>query len=307
MKQSIKHIYVIGGGAIGALYSWCLQKAGHIIYLQCRSNYDHIKEKGFYIHSKWGQERFRPDVLISHQDSVEKYLDHIDLMVLTNKVLDGSQDVLNPFSSIQVPLLVIQNGIKVESSYLKYDNFHLITAAPFVCVSQFEVGMIDHQSFGMLVIGDYPKGVSSHTRFLADSFTSVGVKIRVSEDIQRFKWEKLLWNAPLNPLSVLESKNINELLSDPVIWDRSYLIMKEVLLLANADQYYFDDHIIEKKLEISKTMPAYQTSMLLDYQAGRSLEIDAILGNAIEFARTKKIFVPELNRLYQQIKAFINS
>lgn len=79
-------------------------------------------------------------------------------------------------------------------------------------------------------------------------------------------------------------------------------VMEEVFLLAKADGYDLPSHAIEKSLASTRQMKPYKTSMLLDFESGRSMEIEAILGNALRTAREHKISVPHLETLYATSK-----
>ena len=81
--------------------------------------------------------------------------------------------------------------------------------------------------------------------------------------------------------------------------------MKEVCLLAKADGYNLTDDVIDKNIEATLNMKPYKTSMLLDFEAKRDMEIEAILGNAISFAEKKNIPVPHMESLYGLISCFL--
>ena len=297
-------IYVIGSGAIGALYSCMLQKAGYRIFMQCRSNYNHIYDQGFHVHTKWGDTHFIPDLVISHVHHLKQYISQIDMVLIATKVLDPNElkSIIEPFSDREIPLIYLQNGIHIEGPYIQNTSFKLIAGIPFVCVSQFEMGYIDHQDYGLLVLGDFPSGISDHVHQIADAFRSVGVPIRLSDQIQTDRWEKLMWNAAL---SVIYQQNTTELLSNPKIELRVRGIMQDVIHLAKADHCDLDENLIDEKIQATINMEPYFPSMALDYRSKRPMEIDAILGNALMFAKKKYIKSIHLESVYQDLINYI--
>jgi 2-dehydropantoate 2-reductase len=74
--------------------------------------------------------------------------------------------------------------------------------------------------------------------------------------------------------------------------------MQEVCILAEIDGFKLPKDVIEKNLEATLKMKPYKTSMLLDFEAKRKMEIEAILGNAINFAKRKSVATPYLSSLY---------
>jgi 2-dehydropantoate 2-reductase len=121
----------------------------------------------------------------------------------------------------------------------------------------------------------------------------------VSENIQYERWKKLVWNAPFNPMSVLcvgaDTKKILDNLASRNLVEN---VMKEVCILAEADNCKLPLDVIAKNIDATEKMKPYKTSMLLDFEAGRKMEIEAILGNAINFAKEKSIEVPYLSSFY---------
>ena len=108
-----------------------------------------------------------------------------------------------------------------------------------------------------------------------------------------------MWNGAFNPLSViLRGKDTAEILNNDLALNLVKNIMKEVCQLAKADNCELPADVIEKNLVATKKMNPYKTSMLLDFEAGRQMEVEAILGNAVKFAQSKSILIPYLSTVY---------
>ena len=59
----------------------------------------------------------------------------------------------------------------------------------------------------------------------------------------------------------------------------------------------------EAQIEYTRNFPAYKTSMLQDYEAGRELEVEAILGNAVRLAAEHGVPVPHMESCYALLKS----
>ena len=108
-----------------------------------------------------------------------------------------------------------------------------------------------------------------------------------------------MWNAPFNPISVLgggiDTKAILENQeSIKLVRD----VMEEVISIAHKSGYDLSESLIEKNIEDTIKMKPYKTSMLLDYENKRPLEVEVILGNAVRIARRVNLHVPKLESLY---------
>ena len=79
--------------------------------------------------------------------------------------------------------------------------------------------------------------------------------------------------------------------------------MKEVCEIAKAHGHPLEENIVEKMISMTQIMVPYKTSMLLDFENNRKMEVEAILGNAVRMA--KSLSVPHLNTMYSLL-SFIN-
>ncbi len=298
-----KNIVFIGMGAIGCLYAAKCFKDNIIVSCVARSDSNNIRDKGIrIIHPNEDESIFYPKKVFSSITDIKSQPDYI---VICTKVLPN-QTVLADIKSLigkQTCIVLLQNGIHIESVYQHvYPETPIISGLAFVCVAKLAPATIHHQDYGRLVIGHYPHGSYDHVTEFASLFDESDIVCKVSDTIQLERYKKLIWNAPFNPLSVIyEGKTTQELLADKVIKERIIAIMKDVQRLAASDGYNIDDKIIKKNIEDTLAMKPYKTSMCLDWEAGREIEIEAILGNAIQRAKINHCDVPELECLYTQL------
>ena len=79
--------------------------------------------------------------------------------------------------------------------------------------------------------------------------------------------------------------------------------MCEVIRVANAAGVKLTEPLAQKQLEFTRNFPPYKTSMLQDYEAGRALEVEAILGNTLRVARKYGVEVPRIECCYALLKS----
>jgi len=82
--------------------------------------------------------------------------------------------------------------------------------------------------------------------------------------------------------------------------------MKEIQSVACSENIIITDTDIDKMIANTRTMVPYKTSMLLDHEKKRPMEVDTILGETIKAAKKAGIKVPRIELLYAQLK-FIDS
>ena len=293
------NIILLGTGAIGSYYCGRLQQAGARISAVCRSDYEIVKNKGISIKSIKGDFTFIPDETV---DDISKSSFCADYIVIATKALPNIDlvSLIKPKVSNHTAIIIIQNGIDNEIPLHKaFPDNEIISGIAFICVTREEYGKVSHVDYGRLAIGNYPQGASEKTNYIAQLFNSVNVDCEVQDKILYARWRKLIWNIPYNSISVLankaSTKDIMENENSTIIVKR---IMKEVALIAESEGYSINDEIIEKNLEDTKKMPPYKTSMLLDFENNRPIEVEAIVGNALRIAQKNSIDVPLIQALY---------
>ena len=293
------NVLVVGAGAIGGFYGGKLAQAGARVSVVCRSDYDAVKAAGYQISSVWGDFTFRPERVLR---SVDEYDGFPDYVLVTMKVLPTIDvpGLIRPVVGPQTAVVLIQNGIGIEKPVADaFPDNDLIDGLAFIGVSRTGPGHILHQDFGRLIFGDYPTGVGEKTRLLAELFSSAGVSCETTPDVVTARWRKLVWNAPLNPLSVLGGEaDTRAMMELPEVVELAEKAMAEVMRIADAEGHPLPDDIIEQNIQGTLAMRPYKTSMLLDYEAGRPMEVEAIVGNAVRIAHARGIPVPLLESLY---------
>jgi 2-dehydropantoate 2-reductase len=201
-------------------------------------------------------------------------------------------------------IVLLQNGVEIEEPIQQaFPGTEIISGICFICVNRVEPGVIDHQDYGHLVIGAYPKGMTERAQLLGSLFNSAGVPCEVSDHVMQARWMKLVWNAPYNPISVLAgcvdtqvimaNANTAKLVRD---------IMEEVYAIAKAIGAEFDYSFLQENIDKTLKMCPYKPSMLLDYEAGREMEVESILGNAVKTARRVKVATPHMDSIYALIQ-----
>jgi len=148
-----------------------------------------------------------------------------------------------------------------------------------------------------LILGEPAGGVSARLTGLTAALTAAGLVSEASEDIQRELWYKLWGNMTMNPVSAITGATTDRILDDPLTREFCSAVMRE----AQAVGERIGTHItqtLEARHEITRQLGAMKTSMLQDAEAGRSLELDALVGAVVEIGGRVGVPTPHTNALF---------
>ena len=149
-------------------------------------------------------------------------------------------------------------------------------------------------------LGEPDRSLSRRLNALADAFRRAGLEPQVSDDIRTDAWTKLIGNLPFNPNPAFTRANLTQLCDNPalVAWIR--LLMEEANAVALA--YGVKPRLsIDKRLELARSVGPVKSSMLQDLELNRPMEIEPIVGAAVELARKAGVATPNIDLLYAMI------
>ncbi len=293
-----KRILIVGAGAIGAFYGALLAKAGCDVAVVCRSDYPVVKKQGYQINSQLlGHWRFMPSQTLT---TTSDYQGVADYVILCSKITPDSDRValIRDAVSAGTAIVFIQNGVEIEQELAAaFPDNDVISGLAFICCNRLTPGVITHLAYGKLTLGNVPHGIAQKTQTLIELFQQSGIECIGMDDIITGRWIKCIWNAPFNPLSVLSGGLATlDILTTQEAFIRR--IMQEVSDIAAACGHPLPADVIDNNIESTYNMPPYKTSMLLDFENGRPLETEAILGNAVRAGIREQIDCPNLKALY---------
>jgi 2-dehydropantoate 2-reductase len=132
---------------------------------------------------------------------------------------------------------------------------------------------------------------------LSDAFVAGGLKAPVEDDIRTDIWLKILGNAALNPISALTRATIVEIATDDHVQELVLDIMREAEAVAKALGIAIPISC-EKRLDGARRVGDHKTSMLQDVEAGKAIELEAIVGTVIEIGNLVGVPTPTTRSVY---------
>jgi 2-dehydropantoate 2-reductase len=169
--------------------------------------------------------------------------------------------------------------------------------------STIEPGCVQHRMGHGLVVGEAGGGRSAAVQAVADLLAHAGFDVTHSADVRRDVWYKLWGNMTMNPVSAITGATADLVLADPLVRAFNSAAMREAaaigaLLGCPIDQSPEDRHAITARLG------AFKTSMLQDVEAGRPIELEAIVGAVRELGERLGLPTPSIDAIYGLTRLF---
>ncbi|HET7317467.1 MAG TPA: 2-dehydropantoate 2-reductase [Sphingomicrobium sp.] len=148
-----------------------------------------------------------------------------------------------------------------------------------------------------LILGEPDGGDSDRVDWLCTLFANCNIRCDASDNIRRAIWYKLWGNATINPLSALTRSTADKLLDDRFIRGFMAEAMDELAAVGAAIGCPISESS-DDRMAVTARLGPFRSSMLQDVEAGRPLEVEALLGAPREIAMRVDVPTPQLDRIY---------
>jgi len=158
-------------------------------------------------------------------------------------------------------------------------------------------GVIEHEEGDRFSLGEPDGSRSQRVQRISAMLAAAGFRAPIQTRLRNEIWLKVIGNATLNPVSALTRTTLAGMLRS----EGGRRLLRTLMEEAEAVALSLDVQLpvsIDKRLEGAAAVGEHKTSMLQDLEAGRPLEIDALLGAVIELAGDRNVPVPSLRALY---------
>lgn len=300
---------IIGAGALGGLYGGMLARRGAEVHFLVRSAMDQLRRHGWRVQSVWGDFHL-PGAELNLHASAET-LPPCDVTIVALKTTQNHllDQLLPPPTRGGGLVLCLQNGLHSEAdSAAVVGTDRVLGGCCFLCSNKLAPGHIHHLDFGRIVLGEFTPadagavGVSGRAARLADDLGAAGIETVTTGDLWMARWRKLMWNIPFNGLSVALDASTKQLIEDPAAASLATTIMLEVRAAAAACGRTLPEDAVPATLENTRKMVPYDSSMRLDYRAGRAMELKAIFADPLAAASAAGVAMPQVEMLYRQLQ-----
>jgi 2-dehydropantoate 2-reductase len=310
-------VAVVGAGAIGGYLGARLALSGaEVTFIARGANLEAIRRYGFVLIEENGERRTASVNTVSN--TAEGGPQDVVLLAVkahqVGAVADGLPALLGP----ETPIVTLQNGVpwwffhKLAGPYegrvvravdpdgsiaQRIECHRIIGSVVYPASELVAPGVVKVIEGNRFTLGEPDGSKSERVERVSQTLTAAGFKAPVSSDLRSEIWLKLWGNLVFNPVSALTHATLEEICAFEPTRNLAAATMAEAQ--AVAEKLGIRIRVsIDKRIAGAAAVGAHKTSMLQDVEAGRVLELDALIGSVVELARLTEVATPAIDAVY---------
>jgi len=299
---------IVGAGAIGAYIGARMARAGFDVTLFARgAHLKAMQEHGVRVKSAEGDFAVRPRIVGSLEEAGPA-----DVVFLGVKAhsLPQLAPQLKPVLGPDTTVVSTQNGIpwwyfqgfgglweglrleRIDPGGVistAIEGRSVVGSIVYFSTEIVAPGIIQHTEGARISIGEPDGARSDRCRRIAEALVASGLRCPITTHLRQEIWVKIMGNASLNPVSALTRSTLAQMISDPDVSNVIRNIMQEVEAVSRKLGMELPVSIDQRMAGAAK-VGEHKTSMLQDLEAGRPMELEALVGSVVELG--ERVGVP---------------
>lgn len=307
---------IAGAGAIGAYIGALMNRAGYDITLFARgAHLQAMQAGGVRVKSSAGDFEAHPKITGTLEE-----IGPVDVLVLGVKAHGLTQlaPQLAPVIGPETTVVSTQNGVPwwfFQGFGGKWNDLRLERVDPrgaiasaiearrvlgsivYFSTEVISPGVIQHIEGNRISLGEPDGTRSERSRRIAEAFIASGLRAPVTTHLRNEIWVKILGNVAFNPVSALTGATLAGMTRDPDVCN----LVKEIMRETEAVGKQFGVELpvtIEQRIAGAAKVGEHKTSMLQDLEAGRPLELEAVVGAVVELGEKVGVPMPRTQTVY---------
>ena len=302
---------ILGSGAVGGYFGAKLAKAGqYVTFIARGAHLDAIRTRGLEIKSA----KLGDFVVRTPAESDTTKIGPVDVAIVSVKAYDNATalPMLTPLIGRDTSVLTLQNGVDsaddvaaiVGESYVLGGTTYVATAleGPGLIV---QTGVHRSIIFGE-VFGDRGR-ITPRVQAIADALAAADIQTTAVPDARVPIWDKFVYLAAFSGFTGASRLAIGHIWKYPHVREMFYACSREIAAIAKAEGVTISANRFETLEEyMANIPPTTRSSLLIDLEQGKRIEVEALQGAAVRRAATHGVPVPIVSTLYALLKPWEN-
>ncbi len=314
-------ICIVGAGAVGGLMATSLALSGNTVsIIDVGPQFRAIREKGLKL--IWADGKVQTARVHAAETAREAGSQDLVILAVKANVLEQVSNDVDLMFTPETMVMTVQNGIPwwyFQRLGGRYDDLQLRSLDPsgtlrqkidakriigcvvYPAATVTEPGVVRHIEGDRFPIGELDGTETDRIKFVCDIFVKARLKSRILTDLRSETWLKAWGNLAFNPISALTHATLVDICCFPETRALTAAMMEEAKTVAEQLGVTIR-HTIERRIQGAESVGAHKTSMLQDVEAGRPLEIEALIGSILEVAKLTGTSMPSTQAVYACVK-----
>lgn len=298
---------ILGSGAVGGYFGAKLAKSGQeVTFIARGAHLDAIRTKGLEIRSA----KLGDFVVKAAVESDTSKVGPVDVVIVAVKAYDNSTalPMLQPMIGANTVVLTLQNGVdSVDEVAAVAGERHVLGGTTYVATALEAPGLIVQTGVHRTIIfgevcGDRSR-ISPRVQAIADVFAAADIQVTPVADARVPIWDKFVYLCPFSGFTGASRLAIGHIWKFPHVQEMFYAASREVAAIARAEGVTISPNRFDTLKEYMQNIPpTTRSSLLIDLEQGKRIEVEALQGAAVRRASKHSVPVPIVATLYALLK-----
>ncbi|HEX6464868.1 MAG TPA: 2-dehydropantoate 2-reductase [Vicinamibacterales bacterium] len=300
-------IAVLGSGAVGGYYGARLARAGHdVTFIARGAHLAAIRERGLHIKSA------EVGDVVAHAKAEQdtSKVGPVDFVLVAVKAYDnaGALPLLEPMLGADTTVLTVQNGVDSPDEVAAIaGEQRTLGGTTYIGTALEAPGLIVQTGTHRRIVfgeafGDLPR-VTDRVNRIHEAFTAADIQSYPVGDGRVPIWEKFVFLAALAGFTGAARLPIGPVWSDPFTRAQFLAGSREIEALARAEGVPVAADVVDRMIPYIDGIPGtMRSSMLIDLQQGKRIEVEALQGAVVRRASKLGVLTPIMSTLYAVLK-----
>jgi 2-dehydropantoate 2-reductase len=296
-------IAIMGSGGIGGYYGGRLALAGNdVTFIARGAHLEAMRTRGLRVESTKGDFAL-PAVQVTEDPAP---IGAVDLLLMATKTydLDTAVETARSLIGPQTTVLPLLNGVDIaERISAVVGPEHVLGGLCVLSSAVAEPGVIRHVTpFESVVFGELSGETTPRCQALLETLKAAGINATLSGQIRTELWKKFVMLATIAGVCCAV-RHPAEIVADPDVRALFSGSLEEIAAVARAQGVLLPDTVVQDTLRFFDGVPpGTKPSMLVDLEAGRRLEVEAINGAVVRLGAELGVPTPVNRFLYAALK-----
>lgn len=297
-------IAILGAGGVGGYYGGLLARSGHDVAFLARGGHlAALQESGLRVESVHGEFQVHPVQATDQPGEIGP----VDLVLVAVKSydLEAAAQAARPLLGADTAILPLLNGLDAAQRLAaSLGDEPVLAGLTHISSSLAGPGLVRQISnVRRITFGERDGSESQRVRRIAEALASSGAEVVLTDQIDVALWDKFLFIASISGVCCLARQPMGIVLGTPETRQLYVQALREVEAVARHRHVPLAPDIVERTLAFSEGFaPETRPSMLVDLEAGRRIELEALNGTVVRYGQRAGVDTPVHSVAYGALK-----